>query len=118
MAINAYRYSTLNTALEFDLPEINTYVPSPTELEYQAGYIKRYFIQKANDPKSFVYEISKDSYTAFVNSPFFKNVSLDWQIKGTEDEIRTANSKSIKFASQKLEAVQLYLPNTLQFAKF
>lgn len=117
MAINAYRYSTLNTALEFKLPEINAYIPSPTELEYEAGYIRRYFIQKANDSNSFVYEVNKDSYTAFVNSPFFKNVSLDWQIKGSVDEIRTANSKSIKFASQKLDAVKLYLPNTLQFSK-
>lgn len=117
MAINAYRYSQINTSLEYKIPDINTYIPEPTELEYQAGYIKRYFIQKANDSTSYVYEISKDSYTNFVNSPFFKNISLDWVIKGNAEDIRKMNSKSIKYASEKLPSITLYLPNLLQFAK-
>lgn len=96
---------------------INTFVPNPTESDYKKGYITRFFIQKANDSQSYIYEVSKDTYKEFVTNNFFVNTSLDWRINGDDVDIKKSNSESVRLASQKINKLQLYLPNLLQFRK-
>jgi hypothetical protein len=117
--VNSFRYKEINKSnlIEFKLPKIIPYIPSPTDTDYKRGYITRYFIQKANDSKSFIYEISSSNYNKFAISPFYTQVPLDWRILGTDDEIRNSNMKSLKIAQTKIPSIQLYLPNLLQFRK-
>ena len=118
MSIYIYKYDEiLNNSTEFQLQTIKTYVPTPTENEYKRGYIVRYFIQKRNDKNSPIYEISEDGYTTFSNNFYYNVVSLDWKIVGTDEEIKEANLKSVKFASSKLSNIHMYLPYLLQFKK-
>lgn len=117
--VNRFRYKELakNNIREFKLPKIVAYIPSPTEKDYKRGYITRYFVQKANDVAGYVYEISLLEFNNFTISPFYNQVTLDWRIVGTDDEIKDSNSKSIKLAQKKLKAIYLHLPNLLQFRK-
>ncbi len=63
MAVNRYRYEKINNSLsEYELPEIITHVPNPLADDYKRGYIKRYFIQKANDATGYIYEIDSLSF--------------------------------------------------------
>lgn len=96
---------------------IKTFIPNPQEDDYKRGYIVRYFLQKANDSQSFVYEISKDTYGKFVDNKLFIVKTLDWRIIGEDSEIRKSNLASINIASKKLKGIKLYLPNLLQFRK-
>ena len=96
---------------------IKPFIPTADQNDYNRGYITRFFAQKSNDPASTVYEIHSSTYSKLSNNPFFNVVILDWQIVGTEDKIKDVNSRSIRFAAKTFPAVQLYLPNLLQFRK-
>lgn len=119
MAINIYRYDKLNKNLDiFNIPDIVAYIPKPQKNDYERGYIKRYFIQKANDENSYVYEVSPDIYSEFNSTPFYRAQYLKWRLSGTADEVRESNSKSVKLASKKIKGLMMYLPNYLQFYKY
>ena len=119
MAVNTFRYKDIakSKLIEFSLPTIHTFVPSPNEADYKKGYITRYFIQKANDNTGYIYEISNVDYGKFAASAFFKQVSLDWRIVGTDDEIKQSNGNSVKRSTIIIPSIHLYLPNLLQFRK-
>ena len=109
------------------LPE--TIVPVPTQLDYDNGYMIRYFIQKANDYNGHIFELNNSVYTTYLNNAYWKGVELKWRIAGpkevvykndgTIDDIGLINSNkaSICLASVRLKNIGLYLPNLLQFHK-
>jgi hypothetical protein len=112
------RYNKVaNIGSEFREKRISPHVPTPTELDYERGYIVRYFIQKANDTQSRITEVDYIGYSKFVENAFYSTVSLDWKIKGTDEQIRECNFKSIKTGIDKIPLIQSYLPNLVQFKK-
>jgi hypothetical protein len=112
------RYNKVaNIGSEFREKRISPYIPTPTDLDYQRGYIVRYFIQKANDTQSRITEVDYIGYSKFVNDAFYTTVSLDWKIKGTDTEIKECNFKSIKTGIDRIPLIQSYLPNLVQFKK-
>ena len=116
--MNLSRYNKVaNIGSEFREKRISPYIPTPTDLDYQRGYIVRYFIQKANDTQSRITEVDYIGYSKFVENAFYSTVSLDWKIKGTDEEIRECNFKSIKTGIDKIPLIQSYLPNLVQFRK-
>lgn len=94
---------------------INAHIPSPVESDYVRGYIQRFFIQKSNDTESKIFEVDMMGYRKFVNNPFYNAVSVDWRIKGTDEQIKESNQKSIKLQYEVMPKLQIYLPNLLQF---
>jgi hypothetical protein len=114
MDITRYK-NVSNLTSEYDVQTISAYIPKIEDLDFKRGYIVRYFIQKANDDNSVIYEVSSNDISKYANNPFFKTVSLNWRLVGSADEIKESNFKSVKLASQKMKALQLYLPNFLQF---
>jgi hypothetical protein len=118
MSVNKYRYEKINNNLsEYELPEIITHVPAPLVDDYKRGFIKRYFIQKANDSTGYIYEIDSLSFLNFKISPFFNVVIIRWRISGSVDEIKESNFNSIKIGMKTISSLHLYLPNYLQFSK-
>lgn len=118
MSVNIYDYDKVTKIGNlFNLPKIVTYIPTPNNNNYVVGYIIRYFIQKANDENSYIYEIDKSSFIDFVENPFYVTVQLNWRIKGTADEVIKSNKKSINIFYEKMPSLKLYLPNLLQFHK-
>lgn len=111
------RYITLAKNIDDFKFSIKTFVPNPSESDYKRGYITRYFVQNANDSKSYIYEISKDTYRNITSNQLLVNTSLDWRITGDDVDIKKSNSESVRLASQKINKLQLYLPNLLQFRK-
>ena len=112
------RYSEIaNNGSTFDEKVISAHIPTPTELDYNRGYIVRYFIQKANDSKSRIVEVDYIGYKKFVGDVFYTAVTLDWKIKGNDAEIADCNFKSIKTVINKIPLIQSYLPNLKQFKK-
>jgi len=99
------------------IPNVSAFAPTPTDKDYNRGYLVRYFVQKSNDLNSIIYEIDLKQYTKLQSSDFHIVVSLDWRLVGEVDEIKKSNSASIRIASQKIPKLSLYLPNLLQFHK-
>lgn len=92
-------------------------IPSPTDTDYKKGYITRYFAQKVNDKTAPIIEVNSKGYSNYNNNPFYITTSLDWVIVGDVSVVESFNSKSIKFSSQKMKAIQFYLQNLTQFIK-
>lgn len=94
---------------------IYTHTPSPIESDYYRGYIERYFIQKSNDKDSKIYEVDVKGFRKFFDDPFYTNVALDWRIKGTDEQIKNSNKKSISLNFELMPKLAIFLPNLLQF---
>ena len=106
-----------------------TIVPSPDSSDYELGFIRRYFAQKANDIYGHIYEINEEVYSELQESPFWKVEDMKWRISGPlttiyNDDgsvydvgVSSSNNASIRLVSSKLKNIGLYLPNLLQFYK-
>jgi hypothetical protein len=101
----------------FDKKKIATIIPTPQVKDYKNGYIKRYFIQKANDVASPIYEIKQSSFSSFNSNPFYLAVSLYWRITGPIEDVKNSNRESVKIAGETIKKLYLYLPNLMQFYK-
>jgi len=116
--MNTDRYKEIvDLESEFNQINIVSYIPTPTEEDYKRGYLTRYFLQKSNDKNGIIYEIRKKSISKFSNNPFYIVTSLDWRIVGESSEVKKSNEASIRFASEEISKLSLYLPNLLQFHK-
>lgn len=106
-----------------------TIVPVPDTTDYELGFIRRYFAQKANDIYGHIYEINEEVYSELQESPFWKVEDMKWRISGPLSTIynddgsvydvgvSSSNNASIRLVGSKLKNIGLYLPNLLQFYK-
>lgn len=112
----------------FTLKVPKTIVPNPTDDDYSIGFINRFFIQKANDESSFIFEVSENEFTIYETNAFWKVLQIQWRISGPTESIYkdgelsdrgviASNKSSISIASSQLKNISLYLPNLLQFHK-
>jgi hypothetical protein len=114
--VKRYR-SIIRIPSDFKLIKIKPFVPTPTEDDYKVGYIRRYFVQRANDKNGIIYEISENSFSTFTANTLYITTTVNWKISGTDEEIKKINDKVVRYASNNLPALRLYLPNLLQFSK-
>lgn len=116
--IDIEKYNSLvNLPTDYDEVDIVTFIPTPSDRDYTNGYIRRFFIQKANDNGAVIYEIRKSSFNTFRNNGFYKAAELDWRIVGDVSDVKKSNSASIRIASEFIPKLYLYLPNLVQFHK-
>lgn len=113
----------------FTLQIPKTVIPIPTELDYDNGFIRRYFIQKTNDSNGFVFEISDEMHKYYSDNPFWKVADLKWRITGPKQTVynqkgelsdigvEITNKQIINLTSKTIRNISLYLPNLLQFHK-
>jgi hypothetical protein len=117
--MNLDRYKKISKlSSNYDKKNLVTYLPAPTDFDYKNGYITRYFLQKANDFDSPIYEVKQRALSKYASNSFYTVVSLDWRLTGTKEEIKKSNSASIRLASVKMPKIALYLPNLIQFIKY
>jgi hypothetical protein len=110
-----------------DFPK--TIVPIPTDIDYENGFINRYFTQRVNDSNSFVFEIDLEEYNSLLENPYWTLGEMTWRITGpkpavysnnggiTDIGVVASNAASISIVSSKIKNIGLYLPNLLQFHK-
>jgi hypothetical protein len=107
----------------------DTVVPTPTSSDYLTGYMDRYFARKATEEAGHIFEIDKDTYSEYLQNPFWKVAEIRWRISGPKDPIYNddgtirdkgvivGNRAKISSVSSVLKNLSLYLPNPLQFYK-
>lgn len=110
---------------KIELPK--TIVPTPTERDYQYGFIRRYFCQKVSDRNGFVFEIPIEVYDELISNPFWKTSDLKWRISGPimatyhsngdvdDIGVRASNKFALRNVGSIINNIGLYLPNLLQF---
>lgn len=129
MSINdSYKKLLGKRGVKTSIP-ISAYIPTPTEIDYKRGYIRRFFAQRSNDKTSPIIEISSDSFNRIGRSTIYRVVTLRWRIKGpkqmifnkkgdvSDKGVSYSNSKAIDLVSNDIPNLKLYLPNLYQFYK-
>ena len=115
------RYNKINSNFvtsNFNQIKINAFIPNPIDNDYKNGYIDRYFIQKANDINSYIYEIAPDFTILNVTGlKFYIITKIRWRLTGNAESIKQSNFNSIRLSFKTMQNLYLYLPNLLQFAK-
>lgn len=110
------RYKEINKIdSTYDGVKIKTHTPIITDIDYKRGYITRYFIQKANDTESTIYEVDNIGFSTAVDNPFYTLVDINWRLTGTDEQIKDSNFKAIRLVTPIIPKLYLYLPNLLQF---
>ncbi len=122
------RYNKLNSNLTLEANRTpKAHIPTPTEKDYKRGYIIRYFVQRANDNFTPIFEVNSTEYNQLRRTSIFSSTSLRWRISGSPnpvynliDELKDmgvlkSNEVAIHMASTVMNKLQLYLPNLLQF---
>jgi hypothetical protein len=109
------------------IPE--TFLPQPSEQDYIDTKIKRYFIQKANDKISPVFEISSGTFKELLQNGYWSKVELEWKIKGDLEPVfnekgnlidmgvRNFNLNQIAKFQKTIPPLRSYLINPTQFYK-
>lgn len=65
--------------------------PTVKDLDYKRGYIKRYFVQRANDNRAPISEVSAIKFSQVASNAFFKQVKLRWRITGQLEDYKDAD---------------------------
>ena len=119
----------VNNLSQFEIKLPKTIVPTPTNDDYNLGFIRRYFTQRSNDTNAHIFEIDENTYVDYVSSPYWRVMDMKWRIRGPLNQtyksdgsiddigVINANKASIARASQSLKNIGLYLPNLSQFHK-
>lgn len=101
-----------------DPKSIRTYVPEPSQLDYDRSYITRYFVRKFNDENGIIFEVDNRRALEFNSNSFYVFTDINWKIsKARVEDVKEMNRKSIMEGQQKISNLHLYLPNLTQFYK-
>jgi hypothetical protein len=116
---NNYRYGALLLKKDFNTtpPSILSYIPTISDIDYELGYVIRYFVQKANDDNGIITEIAENKQMEIKMDGYYKVVSIKWRISGMPQEIMDSNKASISLVVSEMKNLKFYLSNLLQFAK-
>ena len=105
--------SLINTDAQ---PIIVSYEQMPTENDYMAGYIFRYFIRKRNDSNGIITEISKQTYDNFLNNVSYITLRMRWKISGgNQYDIEQLNQRSINYSQETISNIDAYVKNLTKF---
>ena len=97
-------------------PLIVAYEQIPTELDYSAGFIYRYFIRKRNDDFGIITEVSKQIHDNFLNNSFYLTLTMKWKITGANKfEVEQLNQRSINYAQETMGNIDTYVKNLTKF---
>lgn len=123
------RYNRITREIFDSNIKFKTHIPRPTDKDYKAGYIRRYFAQRTNDKSSPIFEIDKFVFEKLKSTVSYQVISLRWRISGSkipkydfngnqiDKGVGNSNSITIKNKSHLIPNLKLYLPNLLQFYK-
>lgn len=102
------------------------YTPLPTQEEYDAGYMLRYFIKRVNGDSSTIRELSREDFNAIQRDPLYNSTMLMWRLTGLLEDtplsgnavmpgVITLNTNTIKLGEKFIPGISQYLTNITQF---
>ena len=96
------------------------YYPRPSKVDYDQGYITRYFIRFANNADARIIEIDKKQWDLIgsrIDPILYLKTSLPWKLTGNESDVEQTNGKIVRKYNEDLPGLQKYLRNYLELYK-
>lgn len=129
--IDQYFKTKNTTGNKFGSEHPQKYKPSPTQRDYQRGFIKRYFAQKKNKTNQ-ITEINRSQYLSHpnmltgLNARLYRVFEIDWKISGVRNDIyngkvpveigvEDTNKNIIEIAERQYTGISDYLDDPLEF---
>lgn len=109
--------------------KIKAHFPTPTDKDYENGYLYRYFVQKTNDKQAPIFEINQKTYIRLSNVEEYITVALRWRIKGPTQPVyddvgnildfgvEESNKRVLDLNKKRMPGIIKRLTNYLQFYK-
>ena len=127
---NTNTYGELNKSIiRIDNVQLKSFIPKPEDIDFEKGYIVRYFIAKSWAPDTIV-EVSVDSYNSDfskLNTGAYSRAQINWYINGNlkdyvmsggkKEGVLTKNRKLIDDIKKTLPGIIILKNNLLQFYK-
>ena len=135
LTLESITYNSIKPSnIQAQLIDPTPITPIPTEADYKAGKITRYFARQRNGTTFKIIEISQQTYTDLTtnkngsNYALWKATSLFWQISGplrnerinnitTRAGIIDTNQRIVDQAEKNFIGIKQYLSDLQQFAK-
>ncbi len=123
LIVESYR-DIVNSSDVDELSYAISYHPSPTESDYSAGFLTRYYVEKINAPV--ITEISAENYNQ-VSTQFYRKTTLQWKITGSSRKnkykektievvgVEDYNRVQVDEASKYLPHLKNYVKNYVEF---
>jgi hypothetical protein len=89
------------------------YYPTPTEKDYEAGYIYRYFSKRVNGDVYSIRELSKEDSKRLEQNPLYLVKEIKWKISGDGSD----NKNVINSLKKEIPGVENFLTNIRQYIK-
>ena len=86
---------------------LKPYQLTMTKKKRDKGSVIRYFAQSVIDNKKSIIEIKKQDFEKETN--FYKKISLNWKLDGTEEQIKMINEEELNKAEKKLDGMLNHL---------
>ena len=122
--MDTYRKNATNSSM---LALTSTFIPRPSEADFNFGEIRRYFSQQANQSAGEITETSKTVFDALTKKSLFTVVELRWKITGPADDttdpstgeidvrgVRSSNKAAVQVAAKVIPTITNKLTNALQ----
>lgn len=116
---NINQYDVINKGLTIktnndSLP--NPFFPSPTDNDYNQGFVTRYFIKKRNENYTTIREISPSDFDNFDDSEsVYVTTKLNWKISGLN--IEETNKRLVGFKEGIFPGFTLWFKDFKHFSK-
>jgi hypothetical protein len=117
---SSFKYDTLTqtNVKNYIIPQ--QYYPQPSKVDYDQGYVTRYFIRKSNNVDAKIIEIDVKQWNLIGSriDPFlYLKTSLPWKLTGNESDVEQTNFKVVRKYNEELPGLQKYLRNYLELYK-
>lgn len=109
---------------------------TPTELDFQVGKFKRYFIKRRNFKRiDDIFEIDSDQFKLWrkiksgIDETLYDAIEIDWKLTGPLNDITdnnvivspgvaSTNERIVRLASGKFTGLDMYLTNYIEFSTY
>ena len=103
-------------------------LPSPTQQDYDIGYVMRYFLRPVNRTTDEIHEVAEKVYNKIQDLKYYKRLSFKWRISGSNTttidrqsgivtylSVEESNIVAIDTAAKELPGLERKLISPLQF---
>jgi len=117
---SSFKYDSL---VETDIKNYITpkqYYPKPSKVDYDQGYVTRYFIRRVNNIDARIIEIDKTQWNLIgsqIDPLLYSKISLPWKLTGNQSDVEQTNGKVVRKYNEELPGLQKYLRNYLELYK-
>jgi hypothetical protein len=92
--------------------------PNPTSVDYDNGFMYRYFSKLNTKTNNLIYEIDEKQYKSVSNIPYYYTIKVVWLIVGLVEYVATKNNDTLLYYDNEMPGLyKKYVKTVVEFLK-